>query len=289
MQTAVPSSYGKLFGAYQDAFSRDWWRVSKCFERIKVVNLGGSAIGTGLTVPKFVIFEALDQLRQIVQRPLTRSENLQDPTSNLDAFVEVHATLKAHAVNLEKIAGDLRLLASDIHGHYELTIPARQVGSSIMPGKINPVIPEFIISLAHQVYAHDMTVTSLSAQGVLDLNAYLPIIGLAMLQSIKSLIAADRTMRANLIHGLTITAETSLTNVYHSPAITTALVPYIGYHQAAALAQEMKRTGRDIFEINQASPIMDPDVLREILKPGNLLKLGYMISEVIEQQTTTPA
>jgi len=104
MQEAVPSSFGKLFSAYNDALSRDWWRISKCFERIKLVNLGGSATGTGLTVPRYIIMEAVRELQKITNLPVTRSENLNDATANLDAWVEIHGILKAHAVNLEKIS-----------------------------------------------------------------------------------------------------------------------------------------------------------------------------------------
>jgi aspartate ammonia-lyase len=176
MQEAVPSSYGMLFSTYSEALSRDWWRVSKCFERIKTVNLGGSAVGTGIGVPKFFIMEVVPVLQKLTGLPLTRSENLSDATNNLDSFVEVHAILKSHAVNLEKMVSDIRLLASDVAGIHGVSIPQRQVGSSIMPGKVNPVIPEFVVSAAHKIYSNDMLITSLSAQGCLDLNAYLPTI-----------------------------------------------------------------------------------------------------------------
>jgi aspartate ammonia-lyase len=172
MQEAVPTSFGRLFSAYNDALSRDWWRVSKCFERIKVVNLGGSAVGTGITVPRFFIFEVVSALRALSGLPVTRGENLSDTTANMDSFVEVHAVIKAHAVNLEKIASDIRLLAADVSRDSGLTIPPRQTGSTIMPGKVNPVITEFVVGACHRVYANDVLIASLSAQGCLDLNAY---------------------------------------------------------------------------------------------------------------------
>ncbi len=118
--------------------------------------------------------EVIPELRNLTQLPLAHSENLSDATSNLDKWVEIHAILKAHAVNLEKMSADLRLLASDIAGAKIISIPDRQVGSSIMPGKINPVIPEFVISSAHKVYANDMLISSLCGQGTLELNPYLP-------------------------------------------------------------------------------------------------------------------
>ncbi|MDP4209083.1 MAG: lyase family protein [Bacteroidota bacterium] len=279
MQEAVPSSYGRLFSTYSEALSRDWWRVSKCFERIKVVNLGGGAIGTGLAIPRYFIMEVVQELQRLTNLPVTRGENLQDATCNLDSFVEVHAILKAHAVNLEKMANDLRLLASDIAGSHEIEIPKKQVGSSIMPGKINPVIPEFIISVAHKIYTNDNLITSLSAQGCLDLNAYLPMIGHALLESLKLLIAANETANKNLFTGLSVHSQTAVERLFHSPAITTALSPYIGYHKAAELAKTMKSNEWDIFEANKALCFIDEAQLKNILTPQNLLKLGYSIKD----------
>jgi aspartate ammonia-lyase len=281
MQEAVPTSYGKLFSTYNDALSRDWWRVSKCFERIKVVNLGGSAIGTGIGVPRFFIMEVLPILQNITNQPVTRSENLLDATNNLDSYVEVHAIMKSHAVNLEKMVSDLRLLASDIGGG-EISIPQRQVGSSIMPGKVNPVIPEFVISVAHKVYSNDMLVSSLCAQGCLELNAYLPVIGNAIIESLNLLIAADKTLSENLFPGLKVHPGIGSTQLFHSPAITTALSPFIGYHKAALIAGEMKRSGCNVFEANRTLGIMDNQKLNMALNPENLLKTGYSLNDILE-------
>ena len=281
MQEAVPSSFGLLFSTYSEALSRDWWRVSKCFERIKVVNLGGSAIGTGIGVPRFFIMEVLPVLQKITNQPITRSENLSDATNNLDSFVEVHAIMKSHAVNLEKMVSDLRLLASDVAGR-SISIPQQQVGSSIMPGKINPVIPEFVISVAHKVYSNDMLVSSLCAQGCLDLNAYLPVIGNAILESLRLLIAANKTLRLNMINGIRVHSGTGSDHLFRSPAITTALGPFIGYHKASEIAREMKRSGCDVFEANRSLKIMDESKLIIALKPENLLKTGFSLNDVLE-------
>jgi aspartate ammonia-lyase len=280
MQEAVPSTYGRLFSTYSEALSRDWWRVSKCFERIKTVNLGGGAIGTGLSIPRFFIMQTVQELQQLTKLPVTRSENLQDATSNLDSFVEIHATLKAHAVNIEKMTSDLRLLASDIAHTREISIPAKQTGSSIMPGKINPVIPEFAISIAHKVYANDQLVSSLCGQGCLELNAYLPVIGCSIIESIKLLIAANNSIKQNLIEGLLINTDTAKQKVYRSPSVSTALSPYIGYHKAACLAKEMKSTGTDIFTANEKLQLIDPIKLKTLLQPENLLKLGFSIKDL---------
>jgi aspartate ammonia-lyase len=194
----------------------------------------------------------------------------------------VHAILKSHAVNLEKMVSDLRLLASDISGSREISIPQRQTGSSIMPEKVNPVIPEYVISIAHKVYSNDHLITSLCAQGCLDLNAYIPAIGHALLESIKMLISANQTLRENLFSGLQVNTELAADNLFKSPAITTALVPFIGYNKAGELAKEMKQKDISIFEANQHLALMEENKLRDILEPHNLLKLGFSVNDLAE-------
>lgn len=280
MQEAVPTSFGLLFSSYSEALSRDWWRVSKCFERIKVVNLGGSAIGTGLAVPRFFIMEVVPTLQKITGLPLTRGENLSDATSNLDAWVEVHATLKAHAVNLEKMVSDLRLLGSDLSGFPVLRLPQKQTGSSIMPGKINPVIPEFVISSAHRIYSNDNLITNLCAQGCLELNAYLPVIGLAMIESLKLLVAMDSTIAANLLQGIEVQANASYQRLIHSSSVTTALLPHLGYKKASEMASLMKSKGLSIFEANESLGFLKKEKINEILSTDNLLRLGFSLNDL---------
>ena len=280
MQEAVPSSFSLLFSTYSEALSRDWWRVSKCIERLKPVNLGGGAIGTGLAVPRFFIMQVVPELRNLTQLPVSHSENLADATSNLDKWVEVHATIKALAVNLEKMVSDLRLLASDVAGDKSIVIPEKQVGSSIMPGKINPVIPEFVISASHKIYSNDILVSSLCGQGCLELNAYIPAIGFAVLESIKLLISSCKTIENNLIDGLAVNQSTGYHSLIHSPSVTTALTPYTGYHKAAELAMLMKEKKCDIFEANRILNIIEEARLTEILQPGNLLKLGFSLEDL---------
>ncbi|HKL67322.1 MAG TPA: lyase family protein [Bacteroidales bacterium] len=284
MQEAVPSSFGRLFSSYNDALSRDWWRVSKSKERIKVINLGGGASGTGLSIPRFFIIEAVPELRNITSLPLTRSENLNDATSNLDKWVEIHASLKAHAVNLEKIASDIRLMSSDISKTGFMNIPYRQTGSSIMPGKINPVIPEFIISSCHKIYSNDLLISNLCGQGCLDLNAYLPLIGHSMLESLKALINANKSMAMNLLDGLSVNVEAGYEVLINSPVLTTALSPYIGYNKAADVAIIMKEEDIDIFEATEKSGHMGSEKLKEIFKPSNLLKMGFSIDDIRKEK-----
>jgi len=280
MQAAVPSSFGLLFSTYNEALSRDWWRVSKCTERIKQVNLGGGAIGTGLSLPRFFIMEVVPELRKLTGLPLAHSENLSDATSNMDKWVEIHATLKAHAVNLEKMSSDFRLLSSDLVGNKTISIPDRQVGSSIMPGKINPVIPEFVISVSHKIYANDVLISSLSGQGTLELNAYLPVIGCSVIESINLLISCNETLLINLFSELIINETAGYEAVINNPSVSTALSPHVGYHKAAELAELMKEKKINIFEANQILKLVEETKLKSILEPGNLLKLGFSLDDL---------
>jgi aspartate ammonia-lyase len=177
------------------------------------------------------------------------------------------------------MVSDLRLLSSDIASN-QISIPAQQVGSSIMPGKINPVIAEYVVSVSHRVYSNDQLISGLCGQGVLDLNAYIPLIGHALLDSLKLLISADQTLNANLIVGLEVDVEKAKEHLFRNPSISTALLPLIGFNKAAKLANEMKTAGSDIFEANEKLKLIEDSKLREIVKPENLLKLGFSLKEI---------
>jgi len=282
LQEAVPGTYGQLFSSYSEALSRDWWRISKAFERIKQVNLGGGATGTGISIPRFYIMEVVSQLRKVIGLPLAQGENLTDITVNQDSLVEVHAILKAHAVNLEKMVSDLRLLSSGISGQKELRIPERQAGSSIMPGKVNPVIPEYVISAAHQIYSNDQLITTLAAQGNFELNPYLPSIGHAMIGSLKLLISMNTALSDHLLDGLEIDVTAAASRLFHSPAVTTALSPLIGYHRAAALSAYMKKQEVDIFAANDVLDIVPREKLERVMTAEYLLKKGFQVKDIIE-------
>ncbi|PID27460.1 MAG: aspartate ammonia-lyase [Candidatus Cloacimonadota bacterium] len=277
MQEAVPTSYGKLFSSYNNALSRDWWRVSKCFERIKVLNLGGGAIGTGLAIPRFVILEVINNLKSELNLPLSRSENMSDTTSNLDTFVEVHAILKSLSVNLEKMVSDLRLLSSDLVKS-SLSIPEKQTGSSIMPGKVNPVIPEYVVSCSAKVFANDSMISELAAKGCLELNPYIPIIGDALLNSLDLMISSVSTIKSNIFMGLTI--ESRNEDILYKTGIATALVPYIGYKKSSELSFYMKRNNSSIIDANKHFNYIDNEKLLEIVKSNSLLKMGFSVADI---------
>lgn len=276
MQAAVPTSYDKLFSGYSGALSRDWWRVSKSFERIKEVNLGGGAIGTGLSLPRFYIMKVTQKLQHITALPIARSENLSDTTANLDSFVEIHAILKAHAVNLEKMSSDLRLMGSDLFLNREVYLPQKQLGSSIMPTKVNPVIVEYVVQGAQRIYANDDIVCRLSAMGCLDLNAYLPAIGDAILDSIKMLISMNETLSSNLWIGFRMSINSSIETLYLNPTITTALIYKIGYNKAAQLGKLMASEGISVIKANERLIFLSESELLELLLPARLLQLGFV-------------
>jgi aspartate ammonia-lyase len=154
------------------------------------------------------------------------------------------------------------------------------VGSSIMPGKVNPVIPEFVISASQRVFSNDVLITSLCARGVLELNAYLPSIGYCVIESIKLMTAACETLSSNLFPGLGINSGNAYAALVKSPSVTTALVPYIGYHNAVLLAREMKDKDLTIFEANSTLKLIDGGKLLSVITPGNLLKLGFSLKDL---------
>ena len=188
LQDAVLTTLGREMSAYAEAFNRDRWRIYKCEERLRVVNLGGTAIGTGLGAPRQFIFRVVDRLRENTNIGLARSENLIDGTQNTDVFVEVSGILKACASNLFKVSNDLRLLSSGPDaGLAEINLPQKQAGSSIMPGKVNPVIPEAAAQAALLAMGNDQVIASACSAGNLELNQFMPLVAHTLLESLSVL------------------------------------------------------------------------------------------------------
>ncbi|WP_319237780.1 aspartate ammonia-lyase [uncultured Propionivibrio sp.] len=276
LQDACPMTLGAECSAWAEAFGRDRWRVFKCEERIRVVNLGGTAIGTGLTAPRDYIFRATETLREVTRMNLARAENLVDATQNADAFVEVSGILKAHAVNLFKISSDLRLLASGPHaGFGELRLPAMQVGSSVMPGKVNPVICEAVGQAALQVIAQDSAVTAAAQSGQLELNAFLPLVAHALLGNLSLLERANTLFSERCVVGMTADAARCGELLEHSHAQVTALVPALGYDLAADVAKEAQRSGQTIRAVVLARGLLGEPVLDRLLSVDAMTALGY--------------
>lgn len=276
LQDACPVTLGAEFSAFAEALGRDRWRAFKCEERLRVVNLGGTAIGTGLTAPRDYIFRVGEKLREVTRLGLARAENLVDATQNADVFVEVSGILKAHAVNLFKISSDLRLLSSGPHaGLGEIKLPAMQVGSSVMPGKVNPVICEAVGQSALQVMSGDMAVTLAAQSGQLDLNAFLPLIAHALLGNLALLERACTVFRERCVEGIQADAARCSELLERSHAQVTALVPVLGYELAADVAMEAQQSQASIHDVVLARGLLAPQVLDRLLSADGMTALGY--------------
>ena len=275
-QDAVLTTLGREMGAYAEALSRDRWRIYKCQERLRVVNLGGTAIGSGLGAEQRYIFRVTDVLRDICGLGLARAENLTDATQHVDVFVEVSGIIKAHAVNLIKICNDLRLMSSGPQaGLGEITLPARQAGSSIMPGKVNPVICEYAIQAAQTVCGHDVTLTQACAAGSLELNAFLPITTWCLLDSIAILTAACQSLRSHCVTGITANREACLSHVENSTALVTALVPLLGYDRASDIAKVALANHQTIRQVVLEQGLLSEEQINAQLTPEAVCRLGH--------------
>jgi len=274
-QDAVLTTLGREMSAYAEAINRDRWRIYKCEERLRVVNLGGTAIGTGLAAPRKYIFQVVDQLRELTGVGFARAENLVDATQNADVFVEVSGILKAHAVSLLKICGDLRLLSSGPEaGFGELRLPGRQAGSSIMPGKVNPVIPEAVSQAAMRVIGHDTTITMACAAGSLELNPFLPLVADCLLDSLDLLARADDILRRHCIEGLEADEARCRKHVENSTAAATALLPVLGYERAGEAAKLAIETNRSIRETVIARGWLTGAEFDVLISPEAVCRLG---------------
>lgn len=247
MQDAVLTTLGREMSAYAEALTRDRWRIYKCEERLRVINLGGTAIGTGLAAPRQFIFRVVDTLREMTGIGFARAENLIEATQNNDVFVEVSGILKAHASTLIKVANDLRFLSSGPEaGIGEIRLPQRQAGSSVMPGKVNPVIPEAVIQAGMQVLGNDSVVTLAVASGHLELNAFLPIIADNMIVSCDLLTRACIMFRTRCVEGIEADEARCRMFVESSTASATALVGTLGYERVSELVKEAQTSGKKV-------------------------------------------
>ena len=283
---AVPMTLGMTFGAFADAVARDRWRIFKCRERLKRVNLGGTAIGTGLGAPREYILSVTGHLASITGLPVSRAENLVDATQNMDVFVEVSGMLKACAATLMKIASDLRLLSSGPDtGFGEITLPPLQAGSSIMAGKINPVMPEAATQAAIRVMSNDQAVTLAASLGQLELNHLLPLIAHSMTESLTLLISACNGLAELCVPGVEPCADRCRRHVERSSALATVLVPFLGYDRVGELVGQARAGGRTVREQAVRVGVAGPEALERLLAPRQLCKLGFTPEEFEELNT----
>jgi aspartate ammonia-lyase len=275
LQDAVLTTLGREMSAYAEAFNRDRWRVYKCEERLRVVNLGGTAIGTGLAAPRQYIFRVVDTLREQTGIGFARAENLVENTQNADVFVEVSGILKACAASLLKVSTDLRLLSSGPAGGFgEIILPSQQAGSSIMPGKVNPVIPEAVTQAALRVMSHDQEIAVAAGLGNLELNAFMPLIADALLNGIDLLANAVDILRRRCVQGIVADEARCRAQVENSTAVVTALVPVIGYEQAAKVAAQARTQGVTIRQVALAAGLLTEEAFDLLITPEAVMRLG---------------
>ncbi len=276
LQEAVPITLGTEFSGFSEAIARDRWRVFKCEERLRVVNLGGTAIGTGLCAPTNYIFLVIEKLREITGLGLARAENMVGETSHADPFVEVSGILKAHACNLIKICNDLRLL--NFLG--EINLPQLQTGSSIMPGKVNPVMLEAGIQVGIKVIANDFIVNECVNRATFQINEFLPLLAFSFLESLEILISINKLL-SEYVEKITPNPQKCKEYFDKSLTLMTAFLPYLGYGKVSHLTKEYLKSEysktqdvRGFLEEKLGKELVD-----KVLSPYNLTRLGYRYYE----------
>lgn len=268
LQDAVPIRLGQEFEAYALVLERDIKRIAETKTNLLSINLGATAVGTGLNANSEYIEQAVYRLSEISNYPLMRAEQLVDATQNTDCYTEVSAALKICMINMSKVANDLRLLSSGPRtGLYELNLPPRQPGSSIMPGKVNPVIPEVINQIAFQVIGNDHTISLASEAGQLELNVMEPVLVFNLIQSLSIMERGLHVFREYCIEGITPNELQMQQYVDKSIGIVTAINPYIGYERAAEIANEALVTNRPVRELCLEKGVLTEEQLQTILNP----------------------
>jgi len=287
LQDAVPVRLGQCFNAYATMVSRDIDRLIKSLDEMKTVNLGATAIGTSINAPLSYVKNIVPTLKTVVNLDLKQARDLIDATQNIDCFVAVSGILKTCSVNLSKMCNDLRLLSSGPKtGIGEINLPAKQNGSSIMPGKINPVIPEVVSQVAFNVIGNDLTITMAAEAGQLELNAFEPILFYNLFESLETLSHAISTLVDNCIIGITANEDHCLELLEESVGIATALCPYIGYKKSAEIAKSSLKTGIPIRKLVLKNGILTKEKLDSILNPATMTTPKYISASV--QKWLTP-
>ena len=275
LQDAVPMTLGQEFGTYAVMVAEDAERLREAALLVTEINLGGTAIGTGLNSHPRYAQLACAALSQLTGFELSTATDLVEATQDVGAFVQVSGVLKRTALKLSKICNDLRLLSSGPRsGFNEINLPAVQAGSSIMPGKVNPVIPEVVNQVAFEVCGNDVTITMAAEGGQLQLNAFEPVIAHCLFTSATHLDAACRTLEQRCIAGITANRERLLESVTNSIGVITALAPYLGYAESARIAKAALNSGRSVPDLVVAEGLLSAKRVAWLLRPEILVGLG---------------
>ena len=273
LQDAVPMTLGQEFSSYATMLEEDEARLREAAELVREINMGATAIGSGITAHPDYARRVCEELSRITGIALVTAPNLVEATQDCGAFVQISGVLKRVAVKLSKTCSDLRLLSSGPRaGLNEINLPAMQAGSSIMPGKVNPVIPEVVNQIAYEVIGNDVTVTFAAEAGQLQLNAFEPIIAHSLFKSIQHLHNGCLTLAERCVNGITANRERLRASVQESIGIVTALNPYIGYKNATAVAAQAHASGRSVYEVVLEMQLLSREQLDAILKPEELTR-----------------
>lgn len=279
LQDAVPIRLGQSFNAFASMIQRDINRLKETEKEMLVLNIGGTAIGTSINVSSKYLENIIPALRKVSGFNVVQSNDLIDATQNLDGFVDISAALKTCAVNLSKMANDLRLLSSGPKtGFAEINLPPMQNGSSIMPGKVNPVILEVVSQVAFNIIGNDFTITMAAEAGQLELNAFEPVLFYNLFESIETLQNATTTLIDNCVLGITANEARCKELLDSSIGIVTALCPYIGYKKSADIAKKALKTGRSIKELVLKEEILTADELEKILDPASMTEINSSLN-----------
>lgn len=266
LQDAVPITLGQEFGAFAQAIARDRWRLYNGEERLRSVNLGGTAVGNSINAHRDYVLNVSSELNKITGLPIAKAEDLIDATQNLDVFVEVHGLVKAGATSLIKICNDLRLLSSGPFGGIgEIILPEMQAGSSIMPGKVNPVILEHTIQIAELVKGHDVVITNLVGSGNLELNAFLPAISHLFLKSLTLMRDALYNLSEKCIKGIKANKDRCRENLLRSSALAAVLINEFGYEKISELVKEAYKRNVSFMSLLKEKNLVAEEKLNEII------------------------
>ena len=272
LQDAVPMTLGQEFEAFAATLEEDISKLNANANLFVEINMGATAIGTGLNAPLGYANLCAKNLAQLSGFPVISAPNLVEATPDTGSYVIYSSAMKRLAVKLSKICNDLRLLSSGPRaGFFEINLPPMQPGSSIMPGKVNPVIPEVVNQVCYKVIGNDLTVTFASEAGQLQLNVMEPVLSHAIMESNIFLGNALDTLREKCIDGITANKEVCLNMVKHSIGIVTALNPYIGYKNSTEIAKEALETGKSVYNLVLEKGVLSQEKLDEILDPENML------------------
>ncbi|WP_057736527.1 aspartate ammonia-lyase [Liquorilactobacillus uvarum] len=272
LQDAVPTTLGRSFHAYHSMFKRDLKRLEAAARDLKTVNLGGTAIGTGINASDAYQQEVVPLLNRGTHLDLNLATDLLDATQNCDAFAEFSGALKNLAIDLSKVSHDLRLLSSGPQaGLNEISLPRKQAGSSIMPGKVNPVIPEVVNQVAFEVIGNDVTVTMAAESGQLELNAFEPIMFKRILESEEHLTQAIKTLTVNCVCEIKANDKKCASDVEKSVVTATILTPYLGYEATTRLVKRAVTEDRSIKEIIRAEALLDDSKIEELFSKESLV------------------